>query len=349
MFHVKHFALTGGRRPRRLEAAPTAGRTRPHDLRLHHRRRRLGRVGAGQPPLRQERQPGAAARSRPGYPARQGAARGARQLPRHRLLRPALPLDRAQGAHRGRVPQQPAGEPAAAAQIRAGAHPRRRLLHQRPARQPRRAGRLRGVGGARRARLGLGGRAALLQEDRARHGLRGPPARQGGAHPRAAHLPRAMDRPCQGRRRGLQGGGLRVPAGPERGMARRLLSDRHLQCLRAARVGGHRLSRPDDAPAAQPDDLDRHASGRAAVRGQALRRRGGAGRRRAPGVPGARGDPLVRRHPLAGAPVARRHRPGRASEGAGDRGAREPRRRRPGPDGPPVDLGRRPTSSRTRA
>ena len=66
----------------------------------------------------------------------------------------------------------PAGEPAAAAQVRAGAHPGRRLLHQRPARQPRRAGRLRGVGGARRARLGLEGRAPLLQEGRARHGLR---------------------------------------------------------------------------------------------------------------------------------------------------------------------------------
>ena len=35
--------------------------------------------------------------------------------------------------------------------------------------------------------------------------------------------------------------GFRVPARPERRMAGRLLPDRHLQCLRAARVGGHRL------------------------------------------------------------------------------------------------------------
>ena len=175
----------------------------------------------------------------------------------------------------------PQRKPAAAAQIRAGAHPGRRLLHQRPARQPRRAGRLRGVGGARRARLGLEGRAALLQEGRARHGLRRAPARQGGAHPRAAHLSRAVDRPCQGRGRGLQDRRLRVPARPERRMAGRLLPDHHLQRLRAARVGGHRLSRSRDAPARQPDDLDRHAGGRAAVRGQALRRRGRARQGRA--------------------------------------------------------------------
>ena len=44
-------------------------------------------------------------------------------------------------------------------------------------------------------------------------------------------------------------GGLRVPARPERRVAGRLLPDRHLQRLRAARVGGHRLSRSGDAPA----------------------------------------------------------------------------------------------------
>ena len=69
-------------------------------------------------------------------------------------------------------------------------------------------GRLRGVGGARRARLGLGGRAALLQEGRARHGLRRAAARQGGAHPRAAHLPGAVDRACQGLGRGLHKAGF---------------------------------------------------------------------------------------------------------------------------------------------
>ena len=63
-------------------------------------------LGAGQPAVGQERQPGAAAGSRAGHAARQGAARDARQLSRHRLLRPALPLDRAEGPHRGRLPQQ---------------------------------------------------------------------------------------------------------------------------------------------------------------------------------------------------------------------------------------------------
>ena len=67
--------------------------------------------------------------------------------------------------------------------------------------------------------LELEGRAALLQEGRARHGLRRPVARQGGPHPGAAHLPRAVDRARQGRGRGLQGGGLRVPARPERRVA----------------------------------------------------------------------------------------------------------------------------------
>ena len=283
--------------------ATRAGNGRPNDLRFHHRRRRLGGLGAGQPPLRQEQQPGAPAGSRAGHAARQGAARGARQLSRHRLLRPALSLDRSQGAHRGRLPQQSPGEPAAPAQIRAGAHPGRRLLHQRPARQPRRAGRLRGVGIPRRARLGLGGRAALLQEGRARHGLRGSVARQGGAHSRAAHLPRAVDRPRQGRRRGLQGGGLRVSARPERRVARRLLPHRHLQRLRAARVGGHRLSRSGHAHAQQPRHRDRHAGVGAAVRGPALRRRGRALEGRAHRVPRQGGDPLLRRHPFAGAPA----------------------------------------------
>ena len=77
----------------------------------------------------------------------------------------------------------------------------------------------------------------------------GAAARQGGAHPRAAHLPRAVDRARQGRGRGLQERGLRIPARSERGVAGRLLSDRHLQCLRAARIGGHRLSRSGHAPA----------------------------------------------------------------------------------------------------
>ena len=285
-----------------------------HDARLHHRRRRLGRVGVGQPALRQERDPGAAAGGGPGHPPRQDPAGGARQLSGHRLLRPALPLDEAQGAHGGGLPQQSRREPTAAAQVRAGAHPGRRLLHQRPARQPRRAGRLRGMGGAGRARLGLEGRAPLLQEGRARHGLRRASARQGGAHSGAAHLPGALDRACEGLGQGLPRGGLRVPARPERRVEERLLSDHDLQRLRAARLGRHRLPRSRHPPAPEPEDLNRYAGGRASVRGQALRRRRRPRQGRAHGIQGARGDPLVRRHPFAGPPAARRHRAGGASE-----------------------------------
>ena len=77
--------------------------------------------------------------------------------------------------------------------------------------------------GARRRRLGLGRRAALLQEGRARPRLRRPVARQGGPHPGAPHPARALDRPCQGRGQGLRGQGLQVPARPERRVRRRLL------------------------------------------------------------------------------------------------------------------------------
>ena len=113
-------------------------------------------------------------------------------------------------------------------------------------------GRLRGVGGARRARLGLEGRAALLQEGRARHGLRGSPARQGGAHPRAAHLPGAVDGARQGLGQSVPRGRLRVSARPERRVEERLLPHHHLQRLRAPRLRRHRLSRSRHAPAPQP-------------------------------------------------------------------------------------------------
>ena len=72
-------------------------------LRLHHRRRRLGRLGHGQPAVGEERQPGAAVRGRAGHARGQRAARDPRFLFRHRLFRPALPLDGAQGPHPDRA------------------------------------------------------------------------------------------------------------------------------------------------------------------------------------------------------------------------------------------------------
>ena len=62
----------------------------------------------------------------------------------------------------------------------------------------------------------------------------------------------------------------------------------------------------------EPHDLDRYPGQVAAVRGHALRRRQGHGRRPGAGVPRPRGDPVVGRHPYAGPSHARRHRPGRA-------------------------------------
>ena len=81
------------------------------------------------------------------------------------------------------------------------------------------------------------------------------------------------------RRRGLQARRLSVPARPERRVRRRLLPGDALQPGRATRLGGDGLSRSRDAQARQSDDLDRHAGQGAVVRGHALRRRQGGGRR----------------------------------------------------------------------
>ena len=182
---------------------------------------------------------------------------------------------------------------AAAAQLRAGARAGRRFLDQRPARQPRRADRLRRVGGARRHRLELGQRAALLQEGRARHGFRRPVARQRRPHPGPPHLPRSVAGTRQGGGRGVQAGRLRIPPRPERRVRGRLFPDHHLQRLRAPGLRRDRLPRSRHADAREPDDLDRHPGQRAAVRGPSLRRRQGDGRRPAAGIPRQRGDPVV--------------------------------------------------------
>src|SRR5229473_932633 len=175
-----------------------------NDLRLHHCRRRLGRLGHGAPAVGEEREPGVGLRGRAGYARRQGAARDPRFLSRHRLFRPALPLAGIAGPHRNRL-AQPAGGAAGSAQIRAGPGPGRRLVDQRPARQSRRALRLRRVGGEGGGRLELERRLALLQEGRARHGFRRPLAWQGRPHPGSPHPPRHVVRPCQGGGRSLQG------------------------------------------------------------------------------------------------------------------------------------------------
>ena len=291
---------------------------------INHRRWRLGRLGPGPQALRQERQQGPALRGRTGHAARQRAARNSRQLFGHGLFRSALPLDRAQGHDPGRQPQQPGSGTPAAAQIRAGARVGRRVLDQRPDGQPRRADRLRRMGGAGRRGLELEGRAALFQEGRARPRFRRAVPRQGWPHPGPAHPAGALDPARAGRCRGLQARRLRLRARPERRVRRRLFSGDALQSVRATRLGGDGLSRSRDAQARQPDDLDRHAGQGTVVRGHALRRRQGAGRRPGTGIPRPRGRALVRRDPFAGASAARRHRPGRAPQGDGHSGSDGP-------------------------
>ena len=165
----------------------------------------------------------------------------------------------------------------------------------------------------------------------------GPFHGKDGRIPGPPHPEGALDQALAGRRRGLQARRLHFPARPERRVRRRLFSGDAFQPGRAARLGGDGLSRSRDAQARQSDDLDQHAGQGAAVRGHALRRRQGAGRRPRTGVPRPRGHPVVRRDPFAGASAARRHRPGRASEGDGHSGADGPGGRRPAADGSSLD------------
>ena len=228
-----------------------------------------------------------------------------------------------------------------AAQIRAGARARRRLLDQRPARQSRRADRLRRVGGARRRWLALGERAALLQARRARHGFRRPVPRQGRPHPGPPHLPRSMAGTRQGLGRGARQVGHEIPARPERRVRGRLFPDHHLQRLRTPRLGGDRLSRSRHADAGEPDDLDRHGGDGPHLRGHALRRHPGARRRTRGGVPRQRDHPLLGRDPLAGASAARGCRAGGASTRSRHSGGRACAGRRAAADGSSLDRARR--------
>ncbi len=278
-----------------------------------------------------------------GHAARQGAARDPRQLPRHSLFRPALSLDRAQGPHRGHLAQPAGGEPAAVAQIRAGARLGRRLVDQRPTRQPRRALRLRRVGGARCRGLELERRAALFQKGRARHGFRRAVARQGRPHPGPPDLSRHVERARQGGGQGVRRRRLLLCPGPERRVQGRLFSNYDLKPLRSPRLGGDRLSRSRHPAARQSDDLDPDRGPGAPVRGHPLRRGQGIGRRQGDRVPREfgrrRGRRLVGRDPFAGASAARRDRARRRSARSRHRGRFQCAGGRAAADGPPVDLG----------
>ena len=124
------------------------------ELRLYHRRRRLRRLRSGQPAVGPQRQQGAAAGGRAGHAARQGARGDPRFLSRHRVSRTRAYTGSALKVTTEVIPHnRPHETTTDAAHVRAGARAGRRFVDQRPARQSRRADRLRRVG-TRAARTG---------------------------------------------------------------------------------------------------------------------------------------------------------------------------------------------------
>ena len=101
-----------------------------------------------------------------------------------------------------------------------------------------------------------------FQQGRARSRFRRSVSRQGRPHSGPPHSQGALDRAFAGGGRGLQAGRLQLRARPERRVRGRLFSDHAFQPGRAARLGRDGLSRPRDAQARQPDDLDRERRSR---------------------------------------------------------------------------------------
>ena len=277
-------------------------------------------------------------------PRRQGAARDPRFLSRHRLFRPALSLERAQGPHRDRLAQPARGDRPPLrkyeqARVLGGGSSINGQLANRGAPTDYDEWEARGAAG-----LELERRAALFQKGRARHGFRRPVARQGRPHPGAPHLSRYVERPRQGGRRGVR----TRPATTTSRTRTANIKDGYFP-ITISNLYDRRVSAAigylDSGTRRRPNltiSAETQVAG-AAVRGHALRRRQGAGRRaRRPSSASIRrrGHRLVGRDPFAGASAARRHRPGRASAAiSGSRCARNLPGRRAAADGPPVGLG----------
>ena len=167
-----------------------------------------------------------------------------------------------------------------------------------------------------------------VRGDRDPHGHHGPvPIRR---------LPEAQWPPL------LRGAGRLWPQQADRshrGFERRL-PRRHRRAAdqpirRQARLGRDLLSRRRDARAAQPDDRHRRRGAGPGLRGYARHRRNGPARRHDEDVRRGHGDRLGRRPAIAGHVAARRHRPGRPSDGLRHPGRRRPARRRRQPAQPP--------------
>ncbi|CAA9508329.1 MAG: Oxidoreductase, GMC family, partial [uncultured Solirubrobacterales bacterium] len=290
-------------------------------VRLRDRRRRLGRLRAGQPAERGPRRRGAARRGR----------RLRRQRPdRHpgRLLGAVSNGERLGSRHRpGAARQRPAHLPPPRQD------PRRQLVAQRDDLHARQPGRLRRLG----RRLELRRAAPVLQAlrgERARR-ERVPRRRRAAAGVRRARslgaLPgvrrqRGRGRPSRQRRLQRRRAGRRrlVPADPARRQAR---------LLRAV------LPAPGLGPA-EPHGREARARAARAHGGHPRHRHRRRAPRRGPRVPGlARGHPLCRRLRLAAAVDALGHRSPRGARAAADRAAGRIAGRGPQPPGPPQRRG----------
>ena len=265
---------------------------------------------------------------RAGHAARQVPQGDPRHLSRHRLFRPALPLDRAEGPHPGRLPQQPEREP-----------PPLRKYEQ---------ARVLGGGSSINGQMANRGAPTDYDEWEAR-GAEGwnwdsvlpyfrkverdldfddAVARQGGPHPRAPHPGRALARPRQGRRRGVQARRLSSTCPTRTASSRTAISPSPL-----SNDGKKRVSAAvgyldaETRTRAEPDDLDRDPGKALLFEGTRCVGVSADGGRQGAASSAAREVILSsRRHPFAGHPAAQRHRPGRAPRG---RWASRSRRRCP--------------------
>ena len=232
---------------RRASVCPTKeGNAKRHArVRLHHRRRRLGRLGHGPPAVGQERQQGAAA-ARPARTRRPATSRRrsptaipARPISTRASTGPSSRSTPRSSSHNNPQENRPPLRKYEQARVLGGGSSINGQMANRGAPTDYDEWEARGAAG-----LELERRAALLQEGRARPRFRRAVARQGRPHPGAPHPARALDAATP----------RRWPR-PSRPQGFKFLPDQngefvdgyfpvtHLQRRRAARVGGDGLSR----------------------------------------------------------------------------------------------------------
>ncbi len=290
-------------------------------VRLHHRRRGFGRVRARQSPVRRPEEPRAAARSR---------RRRQLDLVPHSGR---LPVRDRQSALRLDVQDRArAGAERTRAQLSARQGARRLVGDQRHDLHARAGGRLRSLAPARPDRLGLGRRAAVLQE-----ADRPLPRRERASRHRRRMAHRGAARAVGAARCVPQGGGgirhqadRRLQSRRQRGL---VLFPRQ-PAARAALVGGARIPEARDEPA-EPAGRDRMPRRARRVRRLARDRRDlAAGRREQDRAREGRGHPVGRLDRLGAAAAALRHRARARSARSRHSGGARPAGRRAEPAGP---------------